>query len=503
MKANKTRLKNQGRKANKQKVSFSLSTVYCLLSTALPFVICCFLIFPVFPFAALPPNFGGDVTVGIQTKISNFMPSLVMEDDEFMLLSCIYEPLVKLNTDGEIVPILLEKSPVESDDQFTYYFKLKDNVFFHNGKKLTSNDVLFTIREVLKSHRSPYSWIFQDIDGALEFRKGTSDKITGVRVVDGLRFEIELKKPNPNFIRYLTLPAAFIMATGVDNSETPVGTGPFMFKGKREAGNFILEANPKYHGGRPYLDRLVFRVIPDSEDAMIEYKRGKLDVAEAPPNKVKDIKATGEGYLLEGFAKRLVFLDINNIKKPLDDIYVRKQLLFAVDRAAIVEVILSGQGAVENYLAGNKKVLPKRVTTADVYDLWYPENDRTLAFVAERIKYDLFVQMNLQIRLVKRSPGEMLALEKDKEPSFMLRSLPVLASLPETIEATLFNAKFPSRFNALMLRMRQSSDAAIGLSSVPVIYLYSYKDMTLVSSKLSKPRVNYLNGLTFDEMFRR
>ncbi|MEW6201799.1 MAG: ABC transporter substrate-binding protein [bacterium] len=482
----------------------SLGTIHPLsfIIAVLGFI-CFSAVFSDFSSAALPPRFGGEATAGICTKITNFLPALTVEDDEFMVSSSIYEPLVKLGEDGEVVPFLLQKLPVESDDRFIYYFALKDNIYFHNGKKLTAGDVLFTIQEVLKNRRSPYSWIFQDIEGAAEFRKGTKSEISGVKVLDPLRFEIRLKKPEQSFVASLAMPAAFIMAAGVDHRETPVGTGPFKFSEKRASGSIILEANRQYHGGRPYLDRLVFRVIPDLEDALIEYKRGKLDVVEIAPDKVKAIGTSEEGKLLKGLGKRLVFLDENINEPPLDDIGVRKQLFFAIDRDAIVEVILGGEGRVESSLPGLKKVAPKRAAAGKLLQLWYPSDDRTLAFVAERIKYDLFTKMNLQVKLVKRSQGELLVLEKEKEPAFILRTLLYPDTLTGTMDEMFFNSKYSTNFSVLALRMRKSSDVPVGFSAVSVVPLYSYKRNLLVSSKLSGAKISYLNGIIFEEVFRR
>ncbi|MBU0708120.1 hypothetical protein KKG41_07200, partial [Patescibacteria group bacterium] len=99
----------------------------------------------------------------MQDVSSRLLPARAASDDELMIISSVFEPLVKLDANGNPVPFLLDKLPVESDDRLTYYFKLKDGVLFHNRKELDTADVIFTIQEVVKDRRAAYSWIFKNI----------------------------------------------------------------------------------------------------------------------------------------------------------------------------------------------------------------------------------------------------------------------------------------------------------------------------------------------------
>lgn len=436
--------------------------------------------------------------VGAQEVGSRLTPAAAVSDDELMIVNAIFEPLIKLDKDGKPAPFLLEKLPVESDDKLTYYFKLKDGIYFHNGKKLDTADVIFTIQEVVKDRKAAYSWIFRNIDGAADYRSGKKKSLEGLKVVDSLRFQIRLKKPDPDFAGLLSLPAAAIMAAGIDHRRSPVGTGPFLWREKRARKEIVLTANTRYHGGRPYLDTILFRLIPDPEDALLEYKTEKLDATPLLPGSLQGLRAEAAGLAVQSPVKRIVFLDMNPQKPPLDNPMVRKQVVFAIDRASIIDVILSGEGTPENYVPDSQKVRVDRVGSGGPHELWYAKDDPVHAFVAERLKVYLFERMGMAVKLAGKDKTALLD-DGAGAPSFRLRSLPILSSRQKTVEKTLFEHSFRSPHSAMMVR--HGSGDQVGFDDIPVVFLYSHSRSLFVSGRFNEPELTARGGMGFAELF--
>lgn len=444
-------------------------------------------------FAALPPKFGGTIKVGV-SEVNNLIPADAVSDDELSIVTAVFEPLVKLDSGGSPTAFLIEKLPVESDDKLTYYFKLRDGVVFHNGKALDTADVAFTFHELVRDKGSPYAWIFRNVQGASEFRTRAKKSFAGVKIIDSLRFQIILKKKDPDFVKLLAMPAASIIAAGVDHGKTPVGTGPFMVK-ERGAKEIVLSANQRYHLGRPYLDSIVFRVFTDPDDAALEYKMKKLDIVPVVPGKVRDVKAAGGGSLFQCAMKRVVFVDMNPNVKPLDKASVRKQIVFAIDRDAIIDVILSGQAMPENFIPAGQKVKVTKLGDDTSHELWYSKRDPANTFVAERLKHDLFLRMGIVVRLSGRE-GRALFDDGKGAPSFRLYSLPMLMSMRTTVEQTLFTTSFASQRSAMAVR---HGGASAGFDSVPLAFIYSFKRSYYAAEKLEKPKAAHWGGIDFAE----
>lgn len=304
------------------------------------------------PLQAAEPKRGGTLTFSYQPEPSALSTISTTAVPTALVSTKIFESLLEYKG-GELTPIPgLAESWSMSPDGRTHTFKLRGDVKWHDGKPFTSADVKFSVEKLV----SPYHSRGKVYWGELE----------AIDTPDARTVVFKLKKPVPYFLkafqpsetpilpRHLLESLDFSDAKNVrqaDFMQKPVGTGPFMFKEWKKGNHIILERNPNYwKKGKPYLEQVIFRVIPDGAARAIALETGELDLApmNAVPQadiarlgKLKNIQLSNDGA--EGLGP-LLWLEVNLREKPLSDVRVRKAISMAIDRKKVVDIIWYGQG---------------------------------------------------------------------------------------------------------------------------------------------------------------
>ena len=216
------------------------------------------------------PELGDTLTVAVANDPDTLNPGIAASNARFERL--VYNGLVCLEG-SEIVGDLAESWEV-SDDGLVWTFHLRDNVYFHSGKKLTAEDVKATYERYLDPenplvHSSKMTWIKE------------------VRVVDDLTCDIVCNGPYALALSALSghwgliLNADTIAEYGNDlgkSTESIVGTGPYTIKEHVWSEHFYFTANPNYFGGEPYIKNLNFVFIPDASARTIALETGSVDL---------------------------------------------------------------------------------------------------------------------------------------------------------------------------------------------------------------------------------
>lgn len=264
----------------------------------------------------------------------------------------LYDGLVRLE-DGKPRPNLAESWDV-SDDGTVYTFRLRDDVWFHNGRKLAAEDVRYSFERALRpASRSPLTWVFDFIAGADAMVDGRAESLAGLRVVDPRTVEIRLEQPFAPFLLLMAMPAAHIVpreeieGKGERFSEAPVGTGPWVFDSWAHDDVLRVSANRRYHGGRPKMDGIQIRIIPETVTVIAEFERGNLDWVDLNelPKPEYDRFAEDERWkphLKTRPALITYYIALNNAKPKFRDARVRQALNHAVDVVAIARTIYPG-----------------------------------------------------------------------------------------------------------------------------------------------------------------
>jgi peptide/nickel transport system substrate-binding protein len=136
------------------------------------------------------------------------------------------------------------------------------------------------------------------------------------------------------------------------STRTPLGNGPFRFVSHQDGQSWTFEANPNYPaelGGRPYLDRLVFRIVPEPTTKLTELATGQIDYYVQPPfEQAANIEQMGNARLLSYKDRAFVLIGWNQRRPPFQDVRVRRALTMAINRQEIVNAVLYGYGELAN-----------------------------------------------------------------------------------------------------------------------------------------------------------
>ncbi|MDB5511598.1 MAG: transporter substrate-binding protein [Enterovirga sp.] len=246
----------------------------------------------------------------------------------------LFEGLVKLDSSGRVGPLLAKTWEVSADG-LVYTFRLQEGVKFHDGTPMTSADVKFSLdRARAPTSTNAQKQIFAPID-AVE----TPDASTAV---------VKLKQPSGNFLYFLSWGDAAIVCqkTAETNRATPVGTGPFRFKSWARGDRVELVRSPDYWGAKPALESVTFRFITDPQAQVAALKAGDIDAFPniGAPELFADLKTDRRFTAVAGNTEGEIVAGMNNAKKPFDDVRVRRALMQAVDRKALVDGAYSGFG---------------------------------------------------------------------------------------------------------------------------------------------------------------
>ena len=246
----------------------------------------------------------------------------------------VFEGLTRIDRNGAVKPALAESWTV-SDDGLTYIFKLRSGVNFHDGSAFDSADVKYSLDRATA-------------EDSTNAQKGLFEPIAKVETPDPHTVRITLARPTGNFLFNLGWGDAVIVApeNAADNKSKPVGTGPFVFKRWVKGDRVELERNGAYWGSPAKLANATIKIIPDPAAAAAAVMAGDVDAfANFPaPETMAQFEADPRFEVVIGSTEGETILAMNNTRKPLDDIRVRRAIAHAVDRKAVIDGAMFGYG---------------------------------------------------------------------------------------------------------------------------------------------------------------
>lgn len=216
---------------------------------------------------------GGTVVAGTNEEPDTLHPWLTQLVTGSDVIVGIVEPLLNYDSNQQLVPALAESHEV-SDDGLTYTFKLRGGVKFHDGAEFTAQDVIDT----WKMNMNPDFGSFSQLGW---------DKITDITAPNPLTVVMVTSEQYAPFVSYVgnfpICPSA-AMAKGVDSfkqdyGRAPIGTGPMVFEEWKAKEQITLRANPDYWGGKPHLDGVIYRIVPDDNTLLVQLQTGEIQLA--------------------------------------------------------------------------------------------------------------------------------------------------------------------------------------------------------------------------------
>jgi len=329
-----------------------ISNVHFNVMKSTSITICCIMAllftFPVLHADSDSHSKGGTFIFGRGGDSVGLDPALEEDGESFKVCDNIYDTLVHYKDGSTDIGPGLATSWESSDDGLTWTFHLRKGVSFHDGTPFNAEAVLFSLnRQHVKSHP------FHDVSGSYVYwvATGLAEIVDTISAIDEFTIQIKLNTAYAPFIYTIAItPFSIVSPTAVRKSgdkysSNPVGTGAFKFVRWDRKDKIVLEANENYWGGRPNLDRVIFRSIPDNSVRLIELQQGSLHAMEFPnPDDLEQIRKDENIELLSQPGMSIGYLAMNMDKSPFDNQKVRLAINHAIDKTAIIEHLYQGLG---------------------------------------------------------------------------------------------------------------------------------------------------------------
>lgn len=270
------------------------------------------------------------VSQGAQPK--SLDPNLYNEVPALAITKQIFNTLIGVDKNGNLVPELAEKWEFVDDQNIR--ISIRDDIKFHNGEKLTVEDVIFSLERALSMPGS----------------RSVIEKIKHVSKIDDKTFNIELETTFAPVLYGLAHPLTAIqnkkytLEKGELVRQEPLGTGPYKYKNWVSGENIELEAFDDYFLGRPKVDKIIFRVIPENTNRLIALETGEIDIAYGiAPIDVEQIEKDKNLELVSELSYSTEFVQLNNNRAPFNNKKFRQAISSAIDKASIAEAIYLGK----------------------------------------------------------------------------------------------------------------------------------------------------------------
>ena len=308
-----------------------------------------------------------DIRVGYTQDAATLDPANHRSRITEGIIRNMYDGILARDDQMKVWPELAESYSV-SDDGLTYTFKLRQGVKFHDGSEMTAEDVKFTFDRLTKDGA---------MGGKTSPRKSLLGPLEETTVVDAMTVRFRLANAWPVFPRMLpfqeVVSKAFVEAVGTDGLATQAnGTGPFKLVEWRQGDSVILERFDGYYGGAAGIapvgparvDRVIFRIIPESASRVAALLAGEVDlINELPVHAMRRVEDNPGTKVLKTLGTRSFFILLNTTQPPFDDARVRQAANHAVDRNLIIDRILNGlavpiNGILSPQSFGHNKDLP-------------------------------------------------------------------------------------------------------------------------------------------------
>ena len=270
----------------------------------------------------------------------------VVDSESIEVGEILYEGLLRWQAGTTAMAPGLATAWQVSPDRLRWTFELRPGVVFHDGHLLDADAVVFSFERVIDPHHPSYV----GGDDALYWR-GLLKDVTRVTARGPSRVEIEVAHPYAPLLGELAMfpivsPAA-VRRWGDEFRRNPVGTGAFAFEAWHVGEEVVVKRFDRYWGGRPPLDRIVFRVVGDARQRLIDLQSGAVDLAGAiAPDQQSFVELHPDLMLVHTPSNDVSYLAFNMMHPPFTDRRVRRAISHAINKVPIVKLAYQGRATV-------------------------------------------------------------------------------------------------------------------------------------------------------------
>lgn len=274
-------------------------------------------------------------------------PHMTWRSQDMAVSKAFHRSLYTWDTETNAPALDLASSVEVGPDGLTYTYKLYDTVYFHNGRKMTADDIIWSFTRIMDPQKGfPASSLIQTIEGADDYAAGKADHISGLRKIDDQTLQIKMKDftdPGMLFFDGVTsiLPKEEVEKPGFITH--PVGLGPYVFVEHIAGSRVVGKKFDKYFKpGKPYADRVEFTISGDDSALDMAFRAGELDatvISGSAYALYKQDPQLSKG-LVEVAELFTAHMGMNLADPPFDDEKVRQAINYAIDRDLIIKKLL-------------------------------------------------------------------------------------------------------------------------------------------------------------------
>lgn len=286
------------------------------------------------------PAFGDIIVEATISDVRTLVPILASDGASSQVCGLIFNGLVKYDKDLSLVGDLAEKWEV-LDDGLVIIFHLKKGIKWHDQVLFTAADVEFTYKSLIDpAIRTPYS--------------GDFEKVKSFEVLDDYTIKITYKESfSPGLASWgMGIMPQHILENEDLNvtefSRSPIGTGPYKLTTWKTQESIVLDSNKDYFEGRPYIDKCVFRIIPDGATMFLELQTKGIDYMGL--SSLQYARQTGTDFFKKQYNKfryqgfSFTYMAYNLKDQKFSDLRVRQAINYAIDRQELIDGVLLGMG---------------------------------------------------------------------------------------------------------------------------------------------------------------
>jgi peptide/nickel transport system substrate-binding protein len=269
----------------------------------------------------------GAIVVAITNSPAVLDPRIGTDEQSQKAHKLLFSSLVRIDSELKVVPELAET--LEKRDPITYVARLRRGVLFHNGRELTSEDVLYTFRSFLDPKFGGLSRAYR--------------LLGAVNALDRYTVEFKLKEPFASFPVNLVM--GIVQAgSGLNNVRQPIGSGPYKLAEFIPDDRLVLAPFEQYWEGPPRNDGIILKVVPDDTMRGLELRKGTVDlvVNDIAPDIVWQLREEGRLAVVMAPGTDYAYMGVNLRHPILSRLDVRKAIALAIDRDAIVKYLRRG-----------------------------------------------------------------------------------------------------------------------------------------------------------------
>jgi len=281
----------------------------------------------------LPSAPSGSIKVAMQPMVQTD-PALISSDTEVLVANHVYDYLVDIDANNQIVPRLAKDWSV-SEDGLTYTFNLEDGVVFHDGSPLTANDVVWTFDRLRDpSSGYPTTSLYENIES--------------ITAVSDLQVDFKLKLTNPFFPFDLSDNHALVIKDSTTDATDFNGTGPYKVSDYLPEDRIVLEANPDYWvEGQPNMNQVEVIFFNDDAAMVDALRGGQVDlVMRLPTSLYQSLNGVDGIQTIAVPSNKFDVIRLRADRPPGDDPSVIQALRMATDKQVIFDLVLQGLGRI-------------------------------------------------------------------------------------------------------------------------------------------------------------